>query len=369
MSMRKVEVVLLAVFGLLVVTGAKPQGLGQFLTFKDGNVGVNFGGYHAEAGLGGLLGGGRTSGGLHASAGTPSGANAQAGLGGLLDGNGYTGGGLHASAGLGGSTKAAANIGGELSGQGIAQGGYFAGATAGGSAAAVEKQSYGVVQQPVIVEHEVKVPQSVPDVQVENTFDAHVSQSVPNIASKSTETQVFQSVPTVTKTVQTETVVPDKSDLVQYEHVQKIKTRVTPKKLKTRVSTFVKSRVRPSIQSGVFVEKAIYPATSWNIEKSIQTQTNAGQQVPYSNAASADVSASAGLNVGAYGSGFGGAYGGGWGGGYGGANFGGAGFEDASYGSRYYVKSQPNSQLFDDIFNIPISTLTAVNQLLRNKGK
>ncbi|XP_046476339.1 glycine-rich protein 1 isoform X2 [Neodiprion pinetum] len=323
MSMRKVEVVLLAVFGLLVVTGAKPQGLGQFLTFKDGNVGVNFGGYHAEAGLGGLLGGGRTSGGLHASAGTPSGANAQAGLGGLLDGNGYTGGGLHASAGLGGSTKAAANIGGELSGQGIAQGGYFAGATAGGSAAAVEKQSYGVVQQPVIVEHEVKVPQSVPDVQVENTFDAHVSQSVPNIASKSTETQVFQSVPTVTKTVQTETVVPDKSDLVQYEHVQKIKTRVTPKKLK----------------------------------------------VPYSNAASADVSASAGLNVGAYGSGFGGAYGGGWGGGYGGANFGGAGFEDASYGSRYYVKSQPNSQLFDDIFNIPISTLTAVNQLLRNKGK
>ncbi|XP_046743212.1 keratin, type II cytoskeletal 1 isoform X2 [Diprion similis] len=322
MTMQKVEVVLLAVFGLLVVTSAKPQDLGQFLTFKNGNVGVNFGGYHAEAGLGGLLGGGRTAGGLHASAGTPSGANAQAGLGGLLDGNGYTGGGLHASAGLGGSTKAAANIGGELSGQGVAQGGYFAGATAGGGAAAVEKQSYGVVQ-PSIVEQEVKVSQPVSDVQVQKTFNAHVSQSVPNIASKSVETQVFQSVPTVTKTVQTETVVPAQSDLVQYEHVQKIKTRITPKK----------------------------------------------QKVPYWNAASADASASAGLNAGAYGSGFAGGYGGGWGGGYGGANFGGAGYGDASYGSRYYVKSQPNSQLFDDIFNIPISTLTAVNQLLRNKGK
>ncbi|XP_046743211.1 MHC class II regulatory factor RFX1 isoform X1 [Diprion similis] len=368
MTMQKVEVVLLAVFGLLVVTSAKPQDLGQFLTFKNGNVGVNFGGYHAEAGLGGLLGGGRTAGGLHASAGTPSGANAQAGLGGLLDGNGYTGGGLHASAGLGGSTKAAANIGGELSGQGVAQGGYFAGATAGGGAAAVEKQSYGVVQ-PSIVEQEVKVSQPVSDVQVQKTFNAHVSQSVPNIASKSVETQVFQSVPTVTKTVQTETVVPAQSDLVQYEHVQKIKTRITPKKQKTRVSTIVKSRVSPSIQSGVFVEKAIYPATSWNIEKSVGTQTSAVQQVPYWNAASADASASAGLNAGAYGSGFAGGYGGGWGGGYGGANFGGAGYGDASYGSRYYVKSQPNSQLFDDIFNIPISTLTAVNQLLRNKGK
>lgn len=63
----------------------------QFLSFKDGKIGVNFGGYHAEAGLGGILTGGRTAGGLSASAGTPSGANAQAGLGGLLDGGGYTG--------------------------------------------------------------------------------------------------------------------------------------------------------------------------------------------------------------------------------------------------------------------------------------
>jgi len=47
---------------------------------------VNFAGYHAEAGLGGLLRGAGTGGGLHASAGTPWGAHAGAGLGGQLNG-------------------------------------------------------------------------------------------------------------------------------------------------------------------------------------------------------------------------------------------------------------------------------------------
>lgn len=59
----------------------------QLFTFNDGKVGVNFFGYHAEAGLGG----GQNSrngllGGLHASAGTPWGQNAAAGLGGNVNG-------------------------------------------------------------------------------------------------------------------------------------------------------------------------------------------------------------------------------------------------------------------------------------------
>jgi len=45
----------------------------QFLTFRDGKIGVNFAGYHAEAGLGGLLTGNAAHGGLSASAGTPFG--------------------------------------------------------------------------------------------------------------------------------------------------------------------------------------------------------------------------------------------------------------------------------------------------------
>lgn len=58
-----------------------------FLEFKNGGVRVNFAGYHAEAGLGGLLTGDAKSGGLFAGAGTPFGAHASAGLGGGLNGN------------------------------------------------------------------------------------------------------------------------------------------------------------------------------------------------------------------------------------------------------------------------------------------
>lgn len=45
----------------------------QLISFKDGKFGVNFAGYHAEAGLGGLLTGNAAHGGLSASAGTPFG--------------------------------------------------------------------------------------------------------------------------------------------------------------------------------------------------------------------------------------------------------------------------------------------------------
>uniref|UniRef100_A0A1B0BS52 Uncharacterized protein n=1 Tax=Glossina palpalis gambiensis TaxID=67801 RepID=A0A1B0BS52_9MUSC len=57
-----------------------------FLTFKDGQVGVNFLGYHAQAGLGGGQNQNGLLGGLHASAGTPWGQNAAAGLGGNVNG-------------------------------------------------------------------------------------------------------------------------------------------------------------------------------------------------------------------------------------------------------------------------------------------
>lgn len=54
----------------------------QEITFKNGNIGVGFGGYEAEAGLGGLLTGNAAHGGLSASARTPGGQAAAAGLGG-----------------------------------------------------------------------------------------------------------------------------------------------------------------------------------------------------------------------------------------------------------------------------------------------
>ena len=64
-------------------------------------MGVNFGGYHAQAGLGGLLTGDAAHGGLHASAGTPFGQNAGAGLGGSVIGNGMLRGRLGAGASSG----------------------------------------------------------------------------------------------------------------------------------------------------------------------------------------------------------------------------------------------------------------------------
>ncbi|CAG9138040.1 unnamed protein product [Plutella xylostella] len=63
----------------------------QFITFKDGKLGVNFGGYHAGVGIGGLLGMARR-GGLYAEAGTPLGQHAKRGLGGVVDKDGNTSG-------------------------------------------------------------------------------------------------------------------------------------------------------------------------------------------------------------------------------------------------------------------------------------
>ncbi|XP_035786803.1 one cut domain family member 3-like isoform X1 [Anopheles albimanus] len=110
----------------------------QFLTFRDGKFGVNFGGYHAEAGLGGLLTGNAAHGGLSASAGTPHGQQAGAGLGGIVGGNERTAGGAYAGATAGSGVGASAAIGGGLDGAGAA-GGVGAESHAGGLSKKVVK--------------------------------------------------------------------------------------------------------------------------------------------------------------------------------------------------------------------------------------
>ncbi|RLU24165.1 hypothetical protein DMN91_004375 [Ooceraea biroi] len=149
MSFSKVAYCLLIIS--VALTSGMPQnqatepkeksGLLPFLQFTNGGIRVNFGGYHAEAGLGGLLRG--SGGGLHASVGTPWGAHAGAGLGGQLSGeDGSLGGGLYARAGLGhGRPEAAAGLGGSLDGSGRSanpiSGGMYAGATPGGEGVGV----------------------------------------------------------------------------------------------------------------------------------------------------------------------------------------------------------------------------------------
>ncbi|XP_017868587.1 PREDICTED: uncharacterized protein LOC108617327 [Drosophila arizonae] len=84
----------------------------QLITLRDGKVGVNFAGFHADAGLGGLLTGNAAHGGLSASAGTPWGSRAAAGIGGGL--NGRTAGGAYAAAQANDDVGASALLGGSV---------------------------------------------------------------------------------------------------------------------------------------------------------------------------------------------------------------------------------------------------------------
>ncbi|XP_055701236.1 uncharacterized protein LOC129800679 [Phlebotomus papatasi] len=121
------------IVNICVILLLTPAVLGrpQFVTFgKDGKVGVNFGGYHASAGLGGLLTGNAAHGGLSASAGTPYGQQAGAGLGGSVDGR--TAGGLYAGASAGHGVGASAALAGNVEADGGGAGGSVAEAHATG---------------------------------------------------------------------------------------------------------------------------------------------------------------------------------------------------------------------------------------------
>ncbi|XP_014601646.1 PREDICTED: uncharacterized protein LOC106785562 [Polistes canadensis] len=139
-----------------------------FLQFTNDGVRVNFAGYHAEAGLGGLLGNSKTGGGLHASAGTPFGPQASAGLGGLLSGdNANTGGGLFAQAGLGNNRPSArAGLGGILDGSGksnhAAAGGLFAGADLGNNQPGAQAGLGGVLDGNSNTPNDNNVPNITP---------------------------------------------------------------------------------------------------------------------------------------------------------------------------------------------------------------
>ncbi|XP_076274580.1 uncharacterized protein LOC143205270 isoform X2 [Rhynchophorus ferrugineus] len=111
------------------------------LTFKDGNIGVNFLGFKASAGLGGLLNGDSTQGGLHAEAETPFGQKAGAGLGGRVGANGRSIGGLYAGATAGGGIGAEAGLGGSVDENG-ARGGSFTSSSGGRTFKTVLKERY-----------------------------------------------------------------------------------------------------------------------------------------------------------------------------------------------------------------------------------
>ncbi|XP_052755283.1 uncharacterized protein LOC113517705 isoform X2 [Galleria mellonella] len=109
---------------LLTVLVSQVYTAPQLITFNDGKLGVNFGGYHAAVGIGGLGGKGGATGGLFAEAGTPYGQSAKAGLGGAVDSKGGSGGGLYAGATAGGNVRAEAGLSGGVEGDKTAGVGY-----------------------------------------------------------------------------------------------------------------------------------------------------------------------------------------------------------------------------------------------------
>nr|XP_008192327.1 PREDICTED: merozoite surface antigen 2 isoform X3 [Tribolium castaneum] len=133
------------------------------LSFDNGNVGVNFLGYHASAGLGGLLTGNAADGGLHAEAGTPFGQQAGAGLGGTVDASGRAAGGLYAGATSGAGASAGAGLGGATGASGSV-GGSFAGASSGGVETHITKISH---KAPAVATGKLTVKTSAPVVHKE----------------------------------------------------------------------------------------------------------------------------------------------------------------------------------------------------------
>ncbi|XP_019881024.1 glycine-rich protein 1 isoform X2 [Aethina tumida] len=152
---------LVAIFSVLAQSAPAPQAseeIPPLISFKNGRVGVNFLGFKASAGLGGLLTGNAADGGLGASAETPFGQRAGAGLGGVVDGNGRSAGGLYAGATAGNGLAAGAGLGG-VAGESGTYGGSFAGATNPYSGHQVVKASESgtIVEAPISVRKEVHV--------------------------------------------------------------------------------------------------------------------------------------------------------------------------------------------------------------------
>ncbi|XP_023024679.2 uncharacterized protein isoform X4 [Leptinotarsa decemlineata] len=280
-----------AAAGSAQISGSIPK----VLSFENGNVGVNFLGFKASAGLGG---------GLHAEAETPFGQAAGAGLGGYVDEHeGRSAGGLYAGATAGGGISAGAGLEGTAGAKG-SFGSSYAGATAGGLTVSKVK----TVAKPIV---EVELQKEV--------IAPAVYKKRVEISSAPVVHEIVEEKPQ--KTYIERTVIP------QYEE----KTIYVPsyEEKVVRVPTVVEKKVKVAVAPKIVEKTVVKPPADVDFERSF----------------------------------FGGA--GGLGGGYGGdyrSNVGSYG----GYGgaSSFTVSKSGSGQLINDIFNIPISTLGAVNRLV-----
>ncbi|XP_015431289.1 PREDICTED: uncharacterized protein LOC107187657 [Dufourea novaeangliae] len=372
------KVVTVFVLCLAVLASGMPQSPGYdnqqpslglpFLQFTNGGIRFNFGGYHAEAGLGGLLGGSKTGGGLHASAGTPWGANAAAGLGGLLSGDSAGAqGGLYARANLGnGGPAAGAGLGGVLDGSGRsvapARGGLYAGATTG--AQVVHPPENGIRKTNEATDIIEKPVKSRTNIQI-ITRSEKKPEKLQQAPSDSAYTlkEVDQSADKVIRNIETVKAAPIASagvfGALAIEPAPQAPVLAQVEKVKTigGLGAIEPAPLAPPLQSQIneIVEvvppqpvRVVYPKWVWRKRllghrKQIIHNTSVEVQDP-SNLNTQKVSRRQAQDVprDAYASG--------------------TNVVPVEYANK-------NDGVFDDVFNIPISTLNAVNQLLnRNAG-
>ncbi|XP_060532075.1 uncharacterized protein LOC132705491 [Cylas formicarius] len=320
------------------VSGTIDAKIPPILSFdKGGNVGVNFLGFKASAGLGGLLTGDTSLGGLHAEAETPFGQKAGAGLGGAVDANGRSAGGLYAGATAGGGVGAAAGIDGEA---GVG-GRSYAGASAGGISKTVIKETpaqasfsgaIGVSKHVAAVPAatQIDVVEEKPSAPTKTYIERTV---VPNYVEKTIQVPSY-----VEKTIRVPTVVE-----------KTVRVPAPPTIIEKRVDV-----PPPQVDFGksVVIEKGVVPApppTVTVVEKT-KTKFHRRPHLHYRKKIYIDSVPDEGVygGYGGYGS-----YGG-----YGGYEGGG------TLAGTATVRKTFNPQFIQDIFNIPIATLGAVSNLV-----
>ncbi|CAH0719954.1 unnamed protein product, partial [Brenthis ino] len=326
---------------LLAVFIAYTHSAPQFISFNDGKLGVNFGGYHAGVGIGGLLGGSGGAGGLYAEAGTPHGQSARAGLGGGVSENGGAAGGLYAGATAGGKIKASAGLAGGVGAEHSGGVGY-ASAQAGNNYAATgmggesslggsSEFSFTGTKNIVIPVHSVEVKPTEKKIHAEFNVDAF-NEVQPLARAPKVETEVKTHIEkkivheNVQPVVVKEVYVQPQTKVVEKEV---IRTHYKPRRHHFRKTAFVGGYVGGQGDIGAPV---VYKTVEPQIEKRI------------------DVAASSSVNAGA------------------GAAVEGHVNGGVNSGHVYtkHVTYQKSPSFFEDIFNIPISTLKAVGSFLGN---
>ncbi|XP_022124893.2 uncharacterized protein LOC110999912 isoform X2 [Pieris rapae] len=297
----------------------------QFITFQDGKLGVNFAGYHAGVGVGGLLANG-TLGGLYAEAGTPTGQSASAGLGGVVNKYGHATGGLFAGATAGNNIQAAAGLSGGLDSENSAGTG-FATAQAGNRITSSALGGHAGVEGSSGFSYSGKEVSVIPAHNVEAGFNVNANvnevQPLPESRVEIHKTFIKERAPppVIVKEVIVES--PPPPPHVVEKHV--IHTHYKHKRPHLRKTAFVSGYIGGgNLQPAETVVYQSEPALDKRVDVSVEA------------AAASGVNANPHV---------------------------GGGIKNVY---RKEVSIQRNPTFFSDIFNIPISTLKAVGNFLGN---